>query len=158
VTRSLGRGRGFKNIASPQVTARGPFRVDGSKKNIHARLLMRKFPHLTVVDPASTSKEPPSILDDPGRALWTQVMAEYDVSDVAGRSMLMQCCQMIDRAEGLAAEIETDGAVIRTREGLKDHPCLKHELAARAFVVRTLCRLGLNFEPLRVNMGRPPGR
>jgi Phage terminase, small subunit len=119
---------------------------------------MGKFPRLTVVDPASTAREPPSTLGDPGKRLWTQVMAEYDVSDVAGRQMLLQCCQMTDRAEDLAAEIATDGAVIRTREGIKDHPALKHELAARAFVVRTLCRLGLNFEPLHVNMGRPPGR
>jgi hypothetical protein len=119
---------------------------------------MRKFPPLTVVDPASTSKEPPSTLGDPGRRLWSQVMLEYDVSDVAGRAMLLQCCEMTDRIETLSAEIAADGPVIRTREGLRDHPCLKHELAARAFVVRTLCRLGLNFEPLHTKIGRPPGR
>jgi hypothetical protein len=119
---------------------------------------MGKFPRLTVVDPALTSADPPSTLGDPGKRLWTQVLAEYDVSDVAGRQMLLQCCQMTDRAEGLAEEIAADGTVIRTREGIKDHPALKHELAARAFVVRTLCRLGLNFEPLHVNRGRPPGR
>jgi Phage terminase, small subunit len=118
---------------------------------------MRKIPRLTVIGPAATSIEPPSILGEPGRRLWTQVLAEYDVSDVAGRQMLLQCCQMTDRAEDLAEEIAADGAVIRTREGIKDHPALKHELAARAFVVRTLCRLGLNFEPLRVGPGRPPG-
>jgi hypothetical protein len=86
------------------------------------------------------------------------VLKEYDVSDVAGRAMLTQCCETADRISALAEEIERDGAVIRTREGLKDHPCLKPELAARAFLVRTLCRLGLNFEPLHASPGRPPGR
>ena len=36
-------------------------------------------------------------------------------------------------------------------------PLLKHELAARAFVVRTLARLGLDLEPVRAGPGRPPG-
>jgi hypothetical protein len=119
---------------------------------------MEKKPHLVAVGPVFTSTEPPSILGDPGRRLWTQVMAEYDVADVAGRQMLLQCCQMTDRAEGLAADIERDGAVIQTRTGLRDHPALKHELAARAFIVRTLCRLGLNWEPLHLHSGRPPGK
>jgi hypothetical protein len=121
-------------------------------------IFMAKKPHLTLVDPALTSTDPPPTLGDPGRRLWTRVLVEYDVSDVAGREMLTQCCQMLDRAEGLAGDIERDGAVIHTRAGLKDHPALKHELAARSFVVRTLQRLGLNFEPLHTNMGRPPGR
>jgi hypothetical protein len=30
-----------------------------------------------------------------------------------------------------------------TKTGPKDHPCLKHELAARAFICRTLQRLGI---------------
>jgi len=55
----------------------------------------------------------------------------------------------------LCEQIDNDGEVIRARGQIKDHPALKHELAARAFVVRTLSRLGLNFE--RCGHGRPPG-
>ena len=72
--------------------------------------------------------------------------------------MLAQACAGLDRAEALRAQIDADGEVIRGRDGLKDHPALKHELASRAFVVRTLARLGLNFEPLRAGVGRPPPR
>jgi hypothetical protein len=36
---------------------------------------------------------------------------------------------------------------------MKEHPLLKHELAARAFVCRTLQRLGLDVEAIK-----PPGR
>jgi hypothetical protein len=37
---------------------------------------------------------------------------------------------------------------------VRDHPALKHEIANRSFVVRTLTRLGLNVEPVR-GPGRP---
>ena len=50
-----------------------------------------------------------------------------------------------------------DGEVITTRQGVRDHPGLRHELASRAFVVRTLQKLGLDVEPLRPAPGRPPG-
>jgi hypothetical protein len=75
--------------------------------------------------------------------------------DAGGIEMLAQACQALDRAEALREEIDQDGAVIRVRGTIRDHPALKHELANRAFVVRTLARLGLNFEPVRPSVGRP---
>ena len=41
--------------------------------------------------------------------------------------------------------------------GLEEHPAMKPELAARAFVVKTLARMGLHLEPLRAGRGRPGG-
>ena len=38
--------------------------------------------------------------------------------------------------------------------GITDHPALKHELANRGFVSKTLVRLGLDVEPVR-GIGRP---
>jgi hypothetical protein len=55
--------------------------------------------------------------------------------------MLAQACQALDRAETLRSEIERDGEVLRLQGTVRDHPALKHELANRAFVVRTLVRL-----------------
>ena len=72
--------------------------------------------------------------------------------------MLTQACQALDRAEGLADRIAEDGDIIRTPTGIKAHPGIREELAARGFVVRTLQKLGLNFEPLHLGPGRPPGR
>ena len=72
--------------------------------------------------------------------------------------MLAQACAGLDRAEALRAQIDADGDVIRVRGNVREHPAIKLELAARAFVVRTLARLGLNFEPLRTSVGRPPPR
>jgi hypothetical protein len=51
-------------------------------------------------------------------------------------------------------KIERDGPVVSTKHGPKDHPLIKHELAARSFVVRSLHRLGLDVEPIR-SAGRP---
>jgi hypothetical protein len=38
---------------------------------------------------------------------------------------------------------------------MREHPAMKHELANRAFVVRTLARLGLDVEAVKP-IGRPP--
>jgi integrase len=48
-------------------------------------------PSLTVVGPGAASG-PPRALGDAGMALWSAVMAEYRVEDVAGREMLAQAC------------------------------------------------------------------
>jgi hypothetical protein len=82
-------------------------------------------------------------------------MSEYDIQDSGGLEMLTAACQALDRAEALREEIDRDGEVIRSRGLIRDHPALKHELANRAFVVRTLAKLGLNFEPVRPSAGRP---
>ena len=47
--------------------------------------------------------------------------------------------------------------LIRTKNGLRDHPLLKLELASRAFAVKSLLRLGLDITPPRNSPGRPPG-
>ena len=73
-------------------------------------------------------------------ALWRAVNAEYRIDDAGGVEML-SACQALDRAEGLRARIDEDGAIIRTTTGLRDHLGLKHEVASRAFVVRTLTAL-----------------
>ena len=82
-------------------------------------------------------------------------MREYAITDRGGIELLAQACAALDRAESLAEAIAEDGAVIRTRSGPKSHPAAKDELQNRAFVVRTLERLGLNVEAIKTP-GRPP--
>jgi hypothetical protein len=115
-------------------------------------------PPLTVVGPRGIGDQPPRQLGSHGIALWRTVLAEYQIDDVGGREMLAQACVGLDRAEGLAAEITADGEIIRSQAGPRAHPAIKEELAARSFVVRTLARLGLNSEPVRATVGRPPNR
>jgi hypothetical protein len=116
---------------------------------------MKKNPTLTIVKSPSSATDHPPTLGDAGRTLWIKILSAHDIQDAAGLAMLEQACIALDRAEMLRAEIERDGQVIRVRGNVRDHPALKHELANRAFVVRTLTKLGLDVEPVRL-VGRPP--
>ena len=116
-----------------------------------------KKPPLKLVKPTPATWPAPSrTLGNHGRSLWDRIMSEYDIQDSGGLEMLLQACAALDRAESLREQIDQDGEVIRLRSMVRDHPALKHELANRAFVVRTLAKLGLNFEAIRPSVGRPP--
>lgn len=110
-----------------------------------------------VADNPPLTGAPPRPLGQHGMALWQSVNSQYGIEDAAGVEFLVTACQALDRAEALKAQIDADGAVIRTKAGLKDHPGLKHETAARSLCIRTLARLGLDLEPLRNGPGRPSG-
>jgi hypothetical protein len=80
------------------------------------------------------------------------------MSDVGGNEISCLAAQTLDRAEELAERVRTDGMMIRGQAGMRAHPCLKEELSARSLVARLLARLGLDLEPVRATIGRPPGR
>ena len=118
---------------------------------------MRKKPALKLVQATpSNPADPPRTLGEHGLSLWRSVHTEYGIEDAGGIEMLLLACQSLDRAEELAEHINRDGVVIRSKAGLKENPLIKHELAARSFVVRTLSRLGLDVEAIKPT-GRPPG-
>jgi hypothetical protein len=116
-----------------------------------------KTPLRIVTGLDGTGPEPPRPLGDHGRKLWDRVLVEYIIDDVAGIELLAQACQATDRAEALAEHIAEDGEIVRTATGIKAHPAIREELSCRGFIVRTLQKLGLNYEPLRSSPGRPPG-
>lgn len=60
----------------------------------------------------------------------------------------------VDEIAECAAIIARDGRMIRGKFGPREHPLIKTQLALRAFVCRTLQRLGLNLEPTKP-VGRP---
>jgi hypothetical protein len=87
--------------------------------------------------------------------LWKSVLAEYVFNDTAGRETLYHACAALDRAEDCADQVRSDGPVIRNKGGgMREHPAIRPELAARSLCVRTLARLGLDYEPLK-GRGRP---
>lgn len=72
--------------------------------------------------------------------------------------MPAQICAAADLANQYAAAIERDGGpTIRTKTGIRDHPLIRHEIAARSFVVRSLHRLNLDVIAPRTEVGRPSG-
>jgi hypothetical protein len=115
---------------------------------------MAKNSPLTLVDPASTIAPPPANLGAAGTKLWQSIMTDYDISDSGGLALLEQVAFAYERAERLRAEIDKDGEIVRNRNGMREHPGLRGELAARSFVVRSLQRLGVNLEAVG-RVGRP---
>jgi hypothetical protein len=91
-------------------------------------------------------------------SLWRDVTAAYEFGDRASYEALFQAACAAERAEACRKQIDQDGELIRTKAGVREHPLLKAEIAARAFVVRTLGRLGLDLEPVRPGPGRPPAQ
>jgi hypothetical protein len=114
--------------------------------------------NLTVIPTRSRSKlaQPPGKLDKTGMSLWQDITAAYEFGDRASYETLFQACAMADRAAQLRDQIDKDGVMVPSSQGIRDHPLLKHELAARSFVVRALQRLGCDLEPV-LAMGRPAG-
>jgi hypothetical protein len=111
-------------------------------------------PPLTLIGPGTTLPPPPRTLGPPGLALWNRVQAEYHILDCGGVELLCLAAQALDRAESLSAAILEEGQTICTRTGIRAHPALRDELANRAFVSRTLAKLGINVEPVK-SPGRP---
>jgi hypothetical protein len=105
---------------------------------------------------ASDTMPIPAGLEPHGAELWAQVHREYEITDVGGCEMLRQACAALDMAFRCRRRIDTEGEIIVGRT-MREHPLLKYELQNRAFVVRTLARLGLAFEALRSGPGRPGG-
>src|SRR2546430_10340698 len=89
-------------------------------------------PPLSLVSPAITGEiealdTPPRSLASHGQRLWTLVQSEYAISDVGGREILCQACELLERAERLRAEIDRDGEIIRTKSGPRVHPGINQE-------------------------------
>jgi hypothetical protein len=107
-------------------------------------------PPLSIVSTETASISPPRPLGPHGSSLWQRVQREYAVTDCGGVEMLTQICEAVDRLRALRAAIDADGEVIRTRTGVpRAHPALRDEVQLRAFVIRTIEKLGLNFEPIK---------
>ena len=97
---------------------------------------------------------PPRKLGKNGLELWVGVKSQYEIDDTGGLAMLLLACEALDRAEACRLQIDRDGLIIRSKAGPRDNPLLKHELNSRAFVVRTIARLGLDLEAIKP-IGRP---
>jgi hypothetical protein len=105
----------------------------------------------------NSTKAPPRKLGTHGQRLWAVVNEEVVLEDAAGVEMLLEACEALDRVQECAAEIKRSGVMLRTKTGTRENPLLKIELANRAFVTRTLARLGLDSEPIKT-LGRPAAR
>ena len=115
--------------------------------------MTKQPPVVAIHEPDSRA---PASLGPAGREQWDKIQREYDITDSGGRAMLEQACAAWDRAAVCGEQIATEGMTIETKNGLKEHPLLRAEVANRALACRLLVRLGITNEPLKA-IGRPPG-
>jgi Phage terminase, small subunit len=115
-----------------------------------------RSPPSTSSPPLLNSIAPSHTLGEAGQSLWDRIQREYAVEDSASVEVLTQVCLAADRASELATVITRDGATIQTKDGPRQHPAAKGELAARAFVIKGLRELGLTQQSIKP-VGRPSG-
>ncbi len=113
-------------------------------------------PPLKLVEHTVIGDYPPRPLGLHGQNLWNRVLSEHDLSDVAGREFLANACAALDRAESLREQINRDGEVISTRQGFRDHPGLKHELASR-FLCQNVAEIRSRRGTAATGAGAPAG-
>src|SRR5262249_42269406 len=97
---------------------------------------------------------PPLSLGKAGASQWRTIMSEYRIEDSGGRAVLVQICSATDNLHECDTAIARDGAMIKAKNGFREHPLCKQRLALRAFICRSVQRLGLNLEPVK-SPGRP---
>jgi hypothetical protein len=117
---------------------------------------MPKKPTLSIISSDATNGSPPRDLGRHGNKLWSEIQGAYGIDDIGGRELLAQACGALDLIEGLGEAIARDGAIVYGRAGPKAHPAVKDQIAARAFLVRTLEKLGVTSETIKPGPGRPP--
>src|SRR4051812_44625883 len=83
--------------------------------------------------------DPPSVLGEPGAALWRGIQAEWDISDSAAMAILTDACVARDTAERLRLQIDLSGDEIETGNGsTKANPLIMVQLTARGLTARLL--------------------
>src|SRR5215475_3605876 len=159
ITTNVTQG-GWKNKEDPRVhgAVASPGNHD-TKFNISKKVVCAmKNPKLKVVDATRPNPlAPPATLGKAGATQWQSIMSEYKIEDSGGRAVLLQICSAADDLAECDRAIARDGAMISTKNGPKEHPLCKQRLALRAFICRSVQRLGLNLEPTKP-IGRPPAK
>jgi hypothetical protein len=117
---------------------------------------MKPNPRVSQLHLDSNPPRPPRDLGDAGSDLWKRIHKEYKIDDSGSLEVLAQACESASRAALLGAAIAEEGTVLRSGRVVRSHPSIKDELACRAFVVRTLERLGILHQPVNEKPGRQP--
>ena len=104
-------------------------------------VIQSESPPLRATTRSSGILPPPADLGVAGKELWRQITSEFTLESSAEVQQFYEACCMEDRAVKLRKHIDREGEMVEIRGTRRDHPLLKHELGARAFVVRTLANL-----------------
>lgn len=94
-------------------------------------------------------KAAPKSLSAAAKKWWRRIMADFEITDLAGQLLLQAALEAFDRMGQARAQINKDGPTFKDRFGqLRCHPCVSIERDARAGMVGALRSLKLD-----VNLG-----
>lgn len=104
--------------------------------------------------------KPPKQLSAEAKKLWTKILDEYEISDIAGLSVLRTALEAFDSMRAAQKKIKDTGLLITDRWNQeKINPACAVERDSRAQFLQTLKMLNLDFfEPVRDSVGRPGGK
>src|SRR5262245_17018442 len=97
---------------------------------------------------------PPADLGPVGKQVWLSIVRDHGIHGAGNLAVLHQAAKALDAAEQYVEIIAKDGQVLSSKAGPRDHPLIRHQLAARALACRLLSRLGVVDMPKRA-VGRP---
>lgn len=98
----------------------------------------------------------PEHLSEEAKRWWTTLNEGWDLDDPS-LLVLESGLECLDRMRQAQKLIKKDGPVVTDRFGQKkQHPATLIERDAKAGLLRHLARLGLDLEPIRETIGRPP--
>src|SRR5688572_27231584 len=91
---------------------------------------------------APRKPSPPAGTAASGKALWTAVLAEWEL-DSHELALLREAVRTVDQLDRFAAIVKREGDVIESPQGLKVHPAAVEARQARIALARILAALRL---------------
>lgn len=87
----------------------------------------------------STTRAPTG-LKGPGRRLWASVVAEFELAEHEA-AQLAEACFVRDRIDQLRHQVDTDGLMIGSSQGVRLHPAVAEVRAQQLALARILATL-----------------
>lgn len=98
-----------------------------------------------IARPRRAAPPPPTHLEPPERALWSEVHAAFVLDDAASLALFRSALEAHQRARRCREAIDRDGEAVRDRwNQLKPHPLLSAERDARAAFLAAMRALNLD--------------
>jgi len=97
----------------------------------------------------------PGGFNAPGRRLWDAVTGDFDLSEHE-LAQLEEACRVRDRIAQLRVQVDADGLMIDSSQGMRLHPAVAEERQQRLALARLLATLrvpGLEEDALPVSRG-----
>ena len=89
----------------------------------------------------STTRAPAG-LKGPGKRLWASVLVEFELAEHEA-AQLAEACYVRDRIDQLRRQVDTDGLMIGSSQGVRLHPGVAEIRAQQLALARILATLGV---------------